>query len=286
MGYMGKNGAETSEDTIEKNESIKNRELAMAKKEQAIALKELFTAIRVLFERIEREYLPFALYSVFVVALSCFSIGNVVLSSNINGYFKIFIMLIVMWTPLILLPDEIWERFRRVGVILQNILSILTTVLSYIHQHIITLIGKVKRENQPMQILMLIILVIVGIAAIVAIAMFIGDRKEVPEGMHVNIVGIEKNSTKILIHENNNSKNLTIEVIDIDGFPVEGAAVTGIIYDMHSSTFISTDKGGLGRIRLNTSAFNASDENYLKLLVRSNGSIDYQNDFSLKVVGN
>ena len=108
---------------------------------------------------------------------------------------------------------------------------------------------------------------ILGIVGIAAIAMFIGDRNEVPEGLHVNIVGIEKNSTKILIHENNNSKNLTIEVIDIDGFPVEGAAVTGIIYDMHSSTFISTDKDGLGRIRLNTSAFNASDENYLNFLL-------------------
>jgi len=277
---MGEN-----DDIIKKNNSIANIDLAKAKKEQAIALKELFTAIRFIFERIEKEYLPFALYSVFVVALAIFFIGNVVLSGNINGYFRIFIILIVMWTPLILLPDEIWERFRRVQLIMQNVFSIFTTILSYIYQHIITLIDKVKRDTNSKQRLIITIIGIIGIAAIVATVMFIGGQNEVPERVHINLVGIENNSTEILIHENSNSKNLTIEVIDIEGFPVEGAAVTGIIYDISSSTLISTDKDGLAHIKLNTSAFNASDENYLKLLVISNDSIDYQNDFSLKVVG-
>jgi hypothetical protein len=130
----------------------------------------------------------------------------------------------------------------------------------------------------------MVVLTIVGMAGLAAMLMVIGDLNVIPLSMHGDIVGIENNTTSSLLHVNNGTKNVTVEVIDVDGDSVERATV--VIFGLDSSASGLTDRDGVAVLVVDTSSINVVGEGYLKLVVKAQGFADYQNDYALKVVDN
>lgn len=130
----------------------------------------------------------------------------------------------------------------------------------------------------------MVVLTIVGMAGLAAMIIVIGDMNVVPRSMHGNIIGIENSTTSSLLYANNGTKNVTVEVIDVDGDSVEGATV--IIFGLDSSASSLTDRDGCAVLVVNTSSIKVVGEGYLKLVVKADGFADYKNDYVLKVVEN
>jgi hypothetical protein len=130
----------------------------------------------------------------------------------------------------------------------------------------------------------MVVLTIVGMAGLAAMLMVIGNLNVIPLSMHGDIVGIENNTTSSLLHVNNGTKNVTVEVIDVDGDSVERATV--VIFGLDSSASGLTDRDGVAVLVVDTSSINVVGEGYLKLVVKAQGFADYQNDYALKVVDN
>jgi hypothetical protein len=130
----------------------------------------------------------------------------------------------------------------------------------------------------------MVVLTIVGMAGLAAMIIFIGDVGLVPKSMHADIIEIDNSTTNSVLHTNSGIKNVTIKVIDIDSKPVKGATV--VIYGLHSSSSGLTDNDGRALVRVNTSSISVPGEGYLKLSAKVQGFVDYQNDFSLKVIDN
>ena len=128
----------------------------------------------------------------------------------------------------------------------------------------------------------LVVLTIVGMAGLASMIMFIGDMNVVPRSMHADIIGINNSTASNIIHTNSGIKNVTVQVFDVDGIPVEG--VTVILYGLHSSASGLTGMDGKAMVRIDTSALSVHGEGYLKLMARIQGFVDYKNDFALKVV--
>lgn len=128
----------------------------------------------------------------------------------------------------------------------------------------------------------MVVLTIIGMAGLAAMIIVIGDMNVVPRSMHGDIIGIENSTTSSLLYANSGIKNITIEVMDVDGDPVEGATV--VIFGLDSSFSGQTDEFGRTIITADTSAFRVTGEGYLKLGVKAQGFAYYQNDYALKVV--
>jgi len=130
----------------------------------------------------------------------------------------------------------------------------------------------------------MVVLTIVGMAGLAAMIIVIGDLNVVPLSMHGNIIGIENSTTNSLLHANNGTKNVTVEVIDVDGNSVERATV--VIFGLKSSASGLTDRDGRAVLVVDTSSIKVVGEGYLKLVVKADGFADYKNDYALKVVDN
>lgn len=128
----------------------------------------------------------------------------------------------------------------------------------------------------------MVVLTIIGMAGLAAMIIVIGDMNVVPRSMHGDIIGIENSTTSSLLYANSGIKNITIEVMDVDGDPVEGATV--VIFGLDSSFSGQTDEFGRTIITVDTSTFRVTGEGYLKLGVKAQGFAYYQNDYALKVV--
>lgn len=128
----------------------------------------------------------------------------------------------------------------------------------------------------------MVVLTIVGMAGLAAMIIVIGDLNVVPRSMHGDIVGIENSTTSSLLHANNGTKNVTVEVIDVDGNSVERATV--VIFGFDSSASGLTNRDGRAVLVVDTFSINIVGEGYLKLAVKADGFADYQNDYALKVV--
>jgi hypothetical protein len=130
----------------------------------------------------------------------------------------------------------------------------------------------------------MVVLTIVGMAGLAAMIMFISDMNIVPKSMHANIVGIDNSSISSVIYTDGSIRNITVEVIDVDGAPVEGATV--IIFGLQTCASGLSDKDGYTSLIINTSTISVTGEGYLKLCARAEMFADYQNDYAIKVVGN
>lgn len=128
----------------------------------------------------------------------------------------------------------------------------------------------------------MVVLTIVGMVGLAVMIMFISDMTVVPKSMHANIIGIDNSNISSVIYANGSIYNITVEVINVDGGPVERATV--VLYGLDSSTSGLTDGQGQTLISIDTSTIDVTCEGYLKLSTRSEGFADYQNDFALKVV--
>ena len=128
----------------------------------------------------------------------------------------------------------------------------------------------------------MVVLTIVGMAGLGAMIMFIGDVELVPKSMHADIIGIDNSTTSSVLHTNSGVKNITVQIIDVDGQAVEDATV--IIYGLHTSSAGITGVDGRSVLSLDTAAISVSGEGYLKLVAKGNGFLDAKNDFALKVV--
>jgi len=128
----------------------------------------------------------------------------------------------------------------------------------------------------------MVVLTIVGMAGLAAMIMFIGDMELVPRSMHADIIGINNSTTSSVLHTNSGVKDITVQVIDVDGQVVEGATV--VIYGLHTSTSGVTGVDGRTVLSLDTTTISVKGEGYLKLVAKENGFLDAKNDFALKVV--
>ena len=128
----------------------------------------------------------------------------------------------------------------------------------------------------------MVVLTIVGMAGLASMIIVIGDLNLVPRSMHGDIISIENSTTSSLLHANNGTKNVTVEVIDVDGGSVERATV--VIFGIDSSASGRTNRDGYAVLVVNTSSIKVVGEGYLKLVVKADGFSDYQNDYALKVV--
>ncbi|HUW67798.1 MAG TPA: hypothetical protein VMW20_07085 [Candidatus Nanoarchaeia archaeon] len=128
----------------------------------------------------------------------------------------------------------------------------------------------------------MVVLTIVGMAGLASMIIVIGDLNLVHRSMHGDIISIENSTTSSLLHANNGTKNVTVEVIDVDGSSVERATV--VIFGLDSSASGRTNRDGYAVLVVNTSSIKVVGEGYLKLVVKADGFSDYQNDYALKVV--
>lgn len=128
----------------------------------------------------------------------------------------------------------------------------------------------------------MVVLTIVGMTGLGAMIMFMGDMNLVPGTMHADIIDIDNSNTSSLIYVNSGIKNVTIEVIDAEGVPIEGATVVIFCPDYSAMGLTGTD--GKAHIKLDTSFINIRGEGYLKLAARAQGYGNYQNDFAIKMI--
>jgi len=128
----------------------------------------------------------------------------------------------------------------------------------------------------------MVVLTIVGMAGLASMIIVIGDLNFVPRSMHGDIISIDNSTSSSLLHANNGTKNVTVEVVDVDGSSVERATV--VIFGLDSSASGRTNRDGYAVLVVNTSSIKIVGEGYLKLVVKADGFSDYQNDYALKVV--
>ena len=128
----------------------------------------------------------------------------------------------------------------------------------------------------------MVVLTIVGMAGLASMIIVIGDLNLVPRSMHGDIISIDNSTSSSLLHANNGTKNVTVEVIDVDGGSIERATV--VIFGLDSSASGRTNRDGYAVLVVNTSSIEVVGEGYLKLVVKADGFSDYQNDYALKVV--
>ena len=128
----------------------------------------------------------------------------------------------------------------------------------------------------------MVVLTIVGMAGLASMIIVIGDLNFVPRSMHGDIISIDNSTSSSLLHANNGTKNVTVEVIDVDGGSIERATV--VIFSLDSSASGRTNRDGYVVLVVNTSSIKVVGEGYLKLVVKADGFSDYLNDYALKVV--
>jgi len=128
----------------------------------------------------------------------------------------------------------------------------------------------------------MVVLTIVGMAGLASMIIVIGDLNFVPRSMHGDIISIDNSTSSSLLHANNGTKNVTVEVIDVDGGSIERATV--VIFGLDSSASGRTNRDGYVVLVVNTSSIKVVGEGYLKLVVKADGFSDYLNDYALKVV--
>ena len=128
----------------------------------------------------------------------------------------------------------------------------------------------------------MVVLTIVGMAGLASMIIVIGDLNFVPRSMHGDIISIDNSTSSSLLHANNGTKNVTVEVVDVDGSSVERATV--VIFGLDSSASGRTNRDGYAVLVVNTSSIKVVGEGYLKLVVKADGFSDYLNDYALKVV--
>ncbi|MCL7415624.1 MAG: hypothetical protein M8349_06135 [ANME-2 cluster archaeon] len=140
-----------------------------------------------------------------------------------------------------------------------------------------------RNESAAMGLPMrMVVLTIVGMAGLAAMIMFIGDMELVPRSIHADIIGIDNTTTSSVIHAGSGIRNITVQVVDVDGRAVEDATVT--IYGLHTSATGLTGQGGCAVISLDTSSISVTGEGYLRLSAKAQGFMDAKNNFALKVV--
>ena len=93
----------------------------------------------------------------------------------------------------------------------------------------------------------MVVLTIVGMVGLAAMIMFISDMIVVPKSMHANIIGIDNSNISSVIYANGNIYNITVEVIDVNGGPVEKATI--VLYGLDSAASARESGARQGRPR-------------------------------------
>ena len=100
---------------IEKFEAL-NRAIQL--RESAEAQKEKQKRWRIFWEKLGEDYYPFTIYIMYMGVLGLAIFGKILTFLGIvNAYLSIIILLIILWTPFILMPDDFWKKFEWVKIL-------------------------------------------------------------------------------------------------------------------------------------------------------------------------